>query len=231
MSTFKTIKQIPASERPYERCEQFGPENLTDAELLSIIIRNGTKSKKSIDLALEVLNMKDGFYGLKGLTKVTMNELMKIKGIGRVKAIQILCLVELTKRISKVTSKKGVFFNTPKSIANYFMQDMRNLDTEQVMLVLLNSKNKMIKELRLSKGTVNAALTTPREVFVCALKYEAVNIVMIHNHPSGDSTPSKEDVRLTKRLLDTGRLVGINFIDHIIIGDNEYSSLSELGLM
>lgn len=231
MNTFKTIKQIPASERPYERCEMYGPENLTDAELLSVILRNGTKSKRAIDLACEILTMKDDYQGLQVLPKVTLNELIKIKGVGKVKAIQILCVVELTKRLSKTSRKRGIVFDNPKSIADYFMQDMRNLDTEQVMLVLLNSKNRLIKELRLSKGTVNAALTTPREVFVCALKYEAVNVVLIHNHPSGDSTPSKEDVKLTKRMLDTGRLIGINLIDHIIIGDNEYSSLGELGLM
>ncbi len=231
MNSIKTIKQIPISERPYERCERYGAEYLSDAELLSVILRCGTKAKPSIDLARELLMIKEGNEGLCGLTKATMNELMKIKGIGKVKAIQILCVVELTKRLSKMSLKKGIMFNSPKSIADYFMQDMRNLDTEQITLVLLNSKNKMIKHIRLSKGTVNAALTTPREVFVCALKYEAVNIVILHNHPSGDPTPSKEDVKLTNRLLDTGRLIGINLIDHIIIGDNTYSSLKELELM
>lgn len=231
MNAIKTIKEIPISERPYERCERYGAKYLSDAELLSVIVRNGTKSKTSLDLARELLMIKDTNQGLCGLTKVTMNELMKIKGIGKVKAIQILCVVELTKRLSKMTAKSGIIFNSPSSIADYFMQDMRNLDTEQITLVLLNSKNKMIKQIRLSKGTVNATLITPREVFVCALKYEAVNIVIIHNHPSGDPTPSKEDVKLTDRLVDTGRLIGINLIDHIIIGDNKFTSLKELGLM
>ena len=175
--------------------------------------------------------VKDGCQGLKGLNNVTLNELMKIKGIGRVKAIQILCVVELTKRMSKAVGNKGVFFNTPDSIADYFMQEMRHLDTEQVTLVLLNLKNKLIKEIRLSKGTVNAALTTPREVFIYALKYEAVNFVIIHNHPSGDPTPSKEDIRLTNRLKECSKIVGINLIDHIIIGDNIYTSLGEMGLI
>lgn len=231
MNTLKTIKQIPISERPYERCERYGAEYLSDAELLSVLLRSGTKSKPSIDLARELLMIKDSNEGLCGLTKATMNELMKIKGIGKVKAIQILCVVELTKRISRMSVKKGIIFNSPKSIADYFMQDMRSLDMEQITLVLLNAKNKMIKHIRLSKGTVNAALTTPREVFVCALKYEAVNIVILHNHPSGDPTPSKEDVALTNRLVDTGRLIGINLIDHIIIGDNTYASLKEMNLM
>ena len=231
MNTIKTIKEIPISERPYERCERYGAKYLSDAELLSVVIRNGTKSKTSLDLARELLMIKDSNQGLCGLTKVTMNELMKIKGIGKVKAIQILCVVELTKRLSKMTAKSGIIFKSPNSIADYFMQDMRNLDVEQIILVLLNSKNKMIKQIRLSKGTVNATLITPREVFVCALKYEAVNIVIIHNHPSGDPTPSKEDVKLTDRLVDTGRLIGINLIDHIIIGDNKFTSLRELGLM
>lgn len=231
MSKFKTIKQLPISEQPYERCERYGAEYLTDAELLSVVIRSGTKSRKSYEVAQDVLMLKDECEGLKGLSNVTLNELMKIKGIGRVKAIQILCVVELTKRMSKAVSSKGVFFNSVESIANYFMQEMRSLDTEQVTLVLLNSKNKLIKEIRLSKGTVNATLTTPREVFIYALKYEAVNFVILHNHPSGDPTPSKEDVAITNRLKDSSKMIGINLIDHIIIGDNKYTSFCELGLI
>ena len=231
MNKSKTIKQLPISERPYERCERYGAEYLTDAELLSVVIRSGTKERRSFEVAQDVLMIKDEYQGLKGLYNVTLNELMRIKGIGRVKAIQILCVVELTKRMSKVVSNKGIYFNTPQSIADYFMQEMRHLDTEQVTLVLLNSKNRLIKEIRLSKGTVNASLTTPREVFIYALKYEAVNFAMIHNHPSGDPTPSQEDVRLTSRIKESSKIVGINLIDHIIIGDNIYTSLGEMGLM
>lgn len=231
MNKSKTIKQLPISERPYERCERYGAEYLTDAELLSVVIRSGTKERRSFEVAQDVLMIKDEYQGLKGLYNVTLNELMRIKGIGRVKAIQILCVVELTKRMSKVVSNKGIYFNTPQSIADYFMQEMRHLDTEQVTLVLLNSKNRLIKEIRLSKGTVNASLTTPREVFIYALKYEAVNFAMIHNHPSGDPTPSQEDIRLTSRIKESSKIVGINLIDHIIIGDNIYTSLGEMGLM
>ncbi len=231
MNKSKTIKQLPISERPYERCERYGAEYLTDAELLSVVIRSGTKERRSFEVAQDVLMIKDEYQGLKGLYNVTLNELMRIKGIGRVKAIQILCVVELTKRMSKVVSNKGIYFNTPQSIADYFMQEMRHLDTEQVTLVLLNSKNRLIKEIRLSKGTVNASLTTPREVFIYALKYEAVNFAMIHNHPSGDPTPSQEDIRLTSRIKESSKVVGINLIDHIIIGDNIYTSLGEMGLM
>lgn len=231
MNKSKTIKQLPISERPYERCERYGAEYLTDAELLSVVIRSGTKERRSFEVAQDVLMIKDEYQGLKGLYNVTLNELMRIKGIGRVKAIQILCVVELTKRMSKVVSDKGIYFNTPQSIADYFMQEMRHLDTEQVTLVLLNSKNRLIKEIRLSKGTVNASLTTPREVFIYALKYEAVNFAMIHNHPSGDPTPSQEDIRLTSRIKESSKIVGINLIDHIIIGDNIYTSLGEMGLM
>ena len=231
MNKSKTIKQLPISERPYERCERYGAEYLTDAELLSVVIRSGTKERRSFEVAQDVLMIKDEYQGLKGLYNVTLNELMRIKGIGRVKAIQILCVVELTKRMSKDVSNKGIYFNTPQSIADYFMQEMRHLDTEQVTLVLLNSKNRLIKEIRLSKGTVNASLTTPREVFIYALKYEAVNFAMIHNHPSGDPTPSQEDIRLTNRIKESSKIVGINLIDHIIIGDNIYTSLGEMGLM
>jgi DNA repair protein RadC len=225
----KRIKDLPISERPYERCEKYGAKSLTDAELLAVVMKTGTKSKRAVDLAHEILELKEQFKGLTTLSHVTFDELMKIKGIGKVKAIQILCVVELASRMAKTSQDKGVFFVKPSDIAQFYMQDMRNLEYEQVILVLLNSKNKVIKEIKLSKGTVNASLITPREVFIYALKYGAVNIALIHNHPSGNPEPSNSDIIVTKKVSDTGKLIGIELIDHIIIGDNIFTSMRESG--
>jgi DNA repair protein RadC len=222
---------LPISERPYDRCERFGAKYLTDAELIAIILKNGTKSKQAVDLANEILGIKEQYPGLISLDHITMNDLMKIKGIGKVKAMQIMCVVELSKRMAKATQDEGVFFVKPKDIAMYYMQDLRNLDYEKVVLVLLNSKNKVIKEIELSKGTVNASLISPREVFIYALRYDAVNIALIHNHPSGNPEPSSADILVTNRVRDTGKLIGIELIDHIIIGDNKFTSLRESGMM
>lgn len=222
---------MPISERPYDRCERFGAKYLTDAELIAIILKNGTKSKQAVDLANEILGIKEQYPGLISLDHITMNDLMKIKGIGKVKAMQIMCVVELSKGMAKATQDEGVFFVKPKDIAMYYMQDLRNLDYEKVVLVLLNSKNKVIKEIELSKGTVNASLISPREVFIYALRYDAVNIALIHNHPSGNPEPSSADILVTNRVRDTGKLIGIELIDHIIIGDNKFTSLRESGMM
>ncbi|NLP34907.1 MAG: DNA repair protein RadC [Clostridiales bacterium] len=226
---YLTVKDLPESERPYEKCEKYGAGALSDAELLAVIIRTGTKNLRSIDLAVNVLNYSSSRPGLKGLNYLTFSELTSIKGIGRVKAIELLCLTELTKRMAREVHKDSLKLVTPQSVANYYMQDMRHLTREQVMLLMMDSKNKIIKDMIIATGTVNTSLMPVREIFVQALKYEAVNIIILHNHPSGDPTPSSEDIRVTKRLVEAGNLIGIALMDHIIIGDNRYISLKERG--
>ena len=228
---FLTVKELPVSERPYEKCEKYGASALSDAELLAVILRTGTKEQRVIDLAVNILNYSSACPGLPGLNYLTMKDLMKIRGVGRVKAIEILCLTELTKRMSKELRRESLKLLTPESVANYYMQDMRHLTNEQVMLVMLDSKNRIIKDMIISEGTVNASIMPTREVYVQALKYEAVNIILIHNHPSGDPSPSAEDIRVTKRLVEAGNLIGITLMDHIIIGDNRYVSLKEQGII
>lgn len=225
------IKELPISERPYEKCESYGPEFLSDAELLSVIIRTGSKNFRATDVAAKILNYSSIYEGLLGLNYITINELMSIDGIGRVKAIQILCVVELAKRMAKVTDIERLQFDSPEAVAKYCMQDMRHLETEQIILLLFNSKNRLLKEIKLSQGTVNASLATPREVFIYALRYGAVRIILLHNHPSGDPSPSKEDILITKRIRDSGSLIGIELIDHIIIGDNKFISLGREGVL
>ena len=231
MKNHLTVKELPLSERPYEKCEKYGPAALSDAELLAVILRTGTKEQRVIDLAVNILNYSTACPGLLGLNYLTIKELTCIKGVGRVKAIQLLCLTELTKRMAKEMRKEGIKLLSPENVANYYMQDMRHLTNEQVLLVMMDSKNRIIKDMIISEGTVNASIMPTREVYVHALKYEAVNIILIHNHPSGDPTPSAEDIRATKRLADAGNLIGITLMDHIIIGDNRYISLKEQGLL
>lgn len=230
MKSYLTVKELPMSERPYEKCEKYGAAALSDAELLAVILRTGTKEQRVIDLAVNILNYSTACPGLVGLNYLTMKDLMSIKGVGRVKAIELLCLTELTKRMSKQMRRESVKLLTPESVAEYYMQDMRHLTKEQVMLVMLDSKNRIIKDMIISEGTVNASIMPTREVYVYALKYEAVNIILLHNHPSGDPTPSAEDIRVTKRLMEAGNLIGVTLMDHIIIGDNRYVSLKEQGI-
>ncbi len=227
---FLTVKDLPLSERPYEKCERYGAGILSDAELLAVILRTGTQKQRAIDLAVNVLNYSEICPGLKGLNYLSMAELTKIKGIGRVKAIELLCLTELTKRMAREIGRESLKLVTPQSVADYYMQDMRHLTREQIILIMLDSKNKIIKDMIISSGTVNTSIMPAREVFIQALKYEAVNIILLHNHPSGDPTPSSEDIRVSKRMLEAGNLIGISLMDHLIIGDNRYISLKEQGL-
>lgn len=229
-NNYLTVKELPTSERPYEKCERYGAVSLSDAELLAVILRTGTKEQRVIDLAVNILNYSTAYPGLKGLNYLTMKDLTKIKGVGRVKAIELLCLTEITKRMSREIHKDSLKLITPQSVADYYMQDLRHLTREQVLLLLMDSKNKIIKDMIISEGTVNTSIMPTREVFVQAVKYEAVNIILLHNHPSGDPTPSAEDIRVTKRLYEAGNLIGITLMDHIIIGDNRYISLKEQGL-
>jgi DNA repair protein RadC len=227
---YLTVKELPISERPYEKCERYGAGALSDAELLAVILRTGTKNQRAVDLAVNILNYSTAYPGLKGLNYLTMKELISIKGIGRVKAIELLCVTELTRRMAKETIRNCLRLTTPSSVADYYMQDMRHLTREQVILLMLDSKNRLLKDMVISEGTVNTSIMPIREVFVAAVKYEAVNIILLHNHPSGDPTPSAEDVKVTKKIVEAGNLIGIALMDHIIIGDNRYISLKEQGL-
>ncbi|WMJ88263.1 RadC family protein [Anaerocolumna sp. MB42-C2] len=226
---YYTVKELPVSERPYEKYEKSGPSALSDAELLAIIIRSGSRNERSVDLATRVLGYSGSYPGLIGLNHMNMNELQSIKGIGRVKAIQLLCIAELTKRMAKATNEGRLKMNTPEAVAHYYMQDMRHLSRERVLLIMLDSKSKILKDMIISTGTINSSLLSPREIFLNALKYEAVFVILLHNHPSGDPTPSMEDIQITKRMKEAGNLIGIKLMDHIIIGDNKYISLSEQG--
>ncbi|MBQ4283667.1 MAG: DNA repair protein RadC [Lachnospira sp.] len=216
-------------EKPYEKCLMLGAKTLSDAQLLAVILRTGTNGVNATELAGKIIGMasKNCEESLLGITHLSVPELMSIKGVGQVKAIQIQCICELSRRMAKQRAAEKLDFSSPSSIADYYMEDLRHLDKEQLVLVMLDSRCCFIRDCVISVGTVNASLVNSREVFAEALKYNAVSIVLLHNHPSGDSTPSRNDILVTAKIKDAGEIVGINLIDHIIIGDNMYTSLKE----
>ena len=224
------MKDIPNAERPYEKCLKQGAEALSDAELLAVLLRTGTKGENVLALAKRLL-YEDGGAGLLGIHQFSFQSLMKLKGIGKVKAVQILCLSELAKRLSKASVEPRLRFSSSQSVAEYYMEDLRHRNQEVMKLLLLNSKAELIDETNISKGTVNASLVTPRELFVEALKKEAVSMILLHNHPSGDPTPSRDDILTTKRISECGLLIGIELLDHIIIVNNCYVSFQEENLL
>ena len=231
MRVTKRIKDMNDDDRPYEKRIKYGPEYLTDAELLAAIIRTGNNELHSVALAEHILSTYDECPGLLGLHRMTLNQLMNIKGIGKVKAVQLKCIGELSRRIARANIGDKTFFKSPDKIADYFMEDMRHRDKEVIIAAFLNTKHMLIKYIELSKGTVNSSLLSTRELFIEALKYNSVYVVFLHNHPSGDPTPSREDIINTRKVYEAGKLIGIDLIDHIIIGDNKYISLKEKGVM
>ncbi|MGN0151520.1 MAG: DNA repair protein RadC [Wujia sp.] len=225
------IKDIASVERPYEKAVSQGVSSLSDAELLAVIIRNGTKNLSSIDLSNKILNTHYFHKGLAGLNYINREDLCHIKGIGDAKATQILAVAELAKRMNNTRLKKELNFNNPDTIALYYMEKCKYLSKERMYLMLLSSSHMLIKELLLSEGTINAALFSPREIFIEALRYEAVNIILVHNHPSGNPEPSEADILATRKIYDAGLLMDIHLSDHIIVGNGCYVSMMERGII
>lgn len=221
-----TIKELPETQRPYEKCSTYGCEALSDAELLAVILRTGTGGSTSVDLACEVLN-KIGDGNLSGLYKISVPELCQIKGIGRVKALQIKCIAELSRRIAKSCVHRKQAFGSAFEIAEYYMEDFRHSDQEQVLVISFNTKGYLLNDKIITKGTVNQSLVTPREVYLEAMHQHAAYIILLHNHPSGDASPSREDFFITSRIADAGNMLGIPLMDHIILGDRCYYSFCE----
>ncbi|MCI9125626.1 MAG: DNA repair protein RadC [Eubacterium sp.] len=223
------IETLPKEERPYEKCLQYGTETLTDIELLAVILRTGTKGCNVKELAVKLLKNEDGAVNVLSLTHLSLEQLLEINGVGKVKAIQILCVLELAKRISKTSFNDTTKYNTSEVIAGFYMEQLRHLEQEQLYVMFLDTKCKLIKDKLISSGTVNQSLISPREIFIEALRCNCVNIILVHNHPSGDPAPSREDIKSTSRVKNAGKIIGIRLLDHIIIGDNTYCSLNESG--
>ncbi len=219
------LNNLPMYERPYEKLELYGTERLSNAELLAIIIESGTKDESSINLAQKVLTLGETFSGnkLRFLQDISLEELKKIKGIGRVKAIRIKATFELSKRLA-APIKNEVTLNSTKEVADFFMEELRYEKREIVKVVILNTKNKIIKIENISLGGTNYAMIQPKEVLASAVKVEADKIILIHNHPSGNPTPSIEDYQVTKRIGLCAEMFGIKLLDHVVIGDGIFKS-------
>ncbi len=217
---------------PYEKFERLGPSALTDAELLAIIIRTGSGRYTPMQIGRLILESGGAKErGLANLYHLSTADLMKIPGIGRVKAIKLRCITELSKRISTEKIRPTLDFAKPRKVAAYYMEEMRHKDTEHLMLISLNSRLRLIASSEISSGTVNGTLASPREIYIRALSDGAVNIILLHNHPGGDPSPSRHDIESTDEICEAGRLLKIRLLDHLIIGDGCYYSFSEHGLM
>ena len=230
MTKDTTIHEMPEEDRPYEKCLRLGAECLTDSELLAVLLRTGTKGSPSVEMAEAVLRLSKDREGLLGLHHLSLTQLQGVKGIGKVKAIQIKCIGELSKRIATATAKKGLSFQHPASIADYYMEQLRHEEQELLICMMLDTKNHLLGDEMIFKGTVNSSLANPREIFLSAVSYHAVGILLVHNHPSGDCTPSEADISFTQRIKEAGELLGIPLLDHIIIGDCKYLSFREQGI-
>lgn len=220
------MKELPETERPYEKLEQYGAEILTNAELLAIIIKTGTKDETAVGLAQQILRLnteKDD--NLKFLMELTVEEFMKIKGIGKVKAIQLKAVCELATRINLISNYKEKEILAPKDIAEILIEKMRFEKQEILKVALLNNRNKLLKIRDVAKGGGNFAKATMSAILNEAVKIEAAKIILIHNHPTGDPTPSKQDIVFTQNVEQASNILGIQLLDHIVIGNRNYVSI------
>lgn len=218
------IKDLPEDERPRERLERKGPKVLSNIELLAILIRTGSKQKSAINLAEEIVRKFPNLYTLRN---ITIDELMTIKGIGKAKAIQILAAIELGSRTSQYVLERGMQIRSPSDCAEFITEEVKTLEQEHFIGIYLDTKNRILAKKTLFIGSLNRSLVHPREVFKEALKHGCASIILVHNHPSNDVTPSPQDISITKRLIEIGELIGIEILDHLIVGANNYLSMRE----
>ncbi len=229
MTEYKTMKDLPSEEKPYEKFETRGAEALTDAELLAVLLRSGTRGSSSLDLARLLLSPEISGGGLLNLYHMSTRELMKLPGIGRVKAIQLKCLLSFPGGSRKSRSEKNCLLTAQSPLRIIIWEDFRHAEQERMMILMLDTKGGFLGEAVISIGTVNASLVSPREIFLKALAFHAVSVIMLHNHPSGDPTPSEEDLLLTLRVSKAGEMIGIELLDHLVLGDRKYISFREQG--
>ncbi|MEB8124782.1 MULTISPECIES: RadC family protein [Staphylococcus] len=220
------IKDLADYQKPRERLLNHGASQLSHAELLAILINTGRKGSSSIDIANELLKTVDS---LKELKSLSINDLNKIKGVGLYKALILKAAFELGERMHSRTVEDKIQITRPQDVAEFMMGKMEHLTQEKFVVLFLNSKNVVIKQKEIFKGTLNSSIVHPREIFSEAVKHASNAIVLLHNHPSGDVTPSGEDIKTTERLRACGEMLGIDVLDHLIIGDHDYLSMVEAG--
>ena len=221
------MKELPLSERPYEKLEMYGAKQLSNSELLGIIIKTGTKDESAVELAKKILKLGKNTdkEDLRFLQDISINEYMQIKGIGKVKAVQLLAVAELAKRMSKPLNNLKVKIKEPLDIANILMEELRYEKREIAKVILLNNQNLVTKIVDVSTGGTNYAVLEPKHVLIDAVKMQSPKIILVHNHPSGDPTPSKNDFRATDRIYEAAEIMGIQLLDHIVIGDGKFESI------
>ena len=221
------IHDIPEEERPRERLIRNGPESLSNAELLGIILRTGSREENVINLCSRILTE----YSIKQLSLANVSRLMQVHGVGKAKAAQIAAVFELSRRLETFVEEPKRKICSPKDVYTLMYPKMREQKKEKFITLCLDTKNQILKEEVISTGSLNASIVHPREVFKSALMESSASVIMIHNHPSGDPSPSREDIMVTEKLVEGGKLLGIDVLDHIIIGDGRYVSLKDEGFV
>lgn len=222
------MQDVPKDERPRERLLKYGEGQLSNQELIAILLGSGTKNESVMDIANRLLIY---FEGLKLLDEATIEEITQIRGIGVAKGVSILAALELGRRIRQYNPEDNYVVRSPKDGANYIMESMRHLNQEHLAVLFLDTKNQIIHNRTIFIGSLNSSIVHPREIFREAVKRSAASIICAHNHPSGDPTPSQEDIHVTKRLVEAGKIMGIEVLDHLIIGNRKYTSLKEKGYL
>lgn len=226
---FLKMKEIPSFDRPYEKLELAGEKSLTDTELLAILIKNGNREISAMTIAQKVMQLDDQKKGVSFLCNIPIEDLKKINGIGRVKSIIIKAALELGRRASRTSPVLGeTIIKSPSDIVEFINEEMQLLPCEEIRVVLLDNKNAIMKIIKSASGSVNETLFSPREIFKDALRYNASSVILVHNHPSGNPKPSDSDLRTTAELSKIGKELGIQILDHIVIGQNGYESISSI---
>jgi DNA repair protein RadC len=223
---YQSIREWPEGERPRERLLKYGAGSLSDAQLLAIMLRTGAGGKTAVGLAIEILT---AFGNLRKIGNASLNELASFKGVGNAKAAQMMAAFELGKRLLGEPHEKGPIFSSGRNVYLHYRQFFDDQKKEVFRSALLDAKNRMFKDCRISEGTLTNSLIHPREAFREAIRESAASVIFVHNHPSGDPSPSREDITITERLVDVGDIVGIKVLDHVIIGDGTYTSMMEKG--
>lgn len=222
------IKEMPSEERPRERLLHYGPQALATSELLAIVLRTGTKERSALGLAEHLLSVHGG---LRGVANASVDEIAQVKGIGPVKGVQIAACVELGRRLASHTEETRPVIRSPEDVAHLLMPELRDARKEHFKALMLDVKNRVLKTVTVSVGTLDASIVHPRDVFKDAIAMSAAAVIVAHNHPSGDPTPSPEDRQVTARLCEAGRVMGIELLDHVVLGDGRWVSLKQLGWM
>lgn len=232
MKIEKNVYNEQCDDLPYERFMQRGGQSLSDLELLAILLQTGSRTKNVLEIAELVLGrLRIYGPGLTGLSRIEMPELKQIEGIGNVKAIKLKTVAEISSRIWQTDAYERLYFNSPATIAQYYREMLRHEMVENVIAIVFDTKMGYLGEKMLTKGTVDASLISPRELFIYALQMQAVHMILLHNHPSGDVTASKQDMEITNRISELGQMMSIDLVDHIIIGGTRYFSFKEHGLI